>query len=729
MKKSKFHLHLVLMFIVALAVMAIFSQGGRYFGKSYYETNSFDHQTEQFTSELSRYVLNPLTEDDLKEVLTITDDEIERYRLYYGSLAEQIQNIKDQYVGDLEAAQDEDVKQALQQERDAKIADIKKNFEDDEHVKAKILAIKQKVVEEVLDDQSSNKKDFLSNYKYYAYEFEDEATGEWITKGDVSKSSVYKATFEAGEIPVVIHHINIHDYEQIGFLDKTYTVEKDVSNFSGKISIPKSLLAKTDFGENALAFEIKKYIYYFIVLLGILSFVLLVTKLEPSKKVFLNDSQLRQFVDRLPLDIAFAGMFLLTYITVQIINSIVGSMQFLAYLFFGSNVNIFGDIIVLLLGYGLFIISIHFIVWIWERIRLEANVENLWKDTFFSKFVKTAKAMFEDRSLGMQSLVLLVVIFLGGFGVAVVLITVSFGAFMLYVILFILFFMPALYLFMRRISYLNHIMKHTEEMAHGRLTNDLRVKGKSPLARHAENLNGLREGVRTSIQEQAKSERLKTELITNVSHDLRTPLTSIITYTDLLKNPAISEEERTKYIAILDAKSSRLKTLIEDLFEVSKMASGNIEISKQRIDLAQLLQQAAGEHEEDFAASRLDLRVNIADQPIYAYVDGQKWWRVIDNLIVNARKYSLEGTRVYVNLKMVAGNAELTVKNVAKYELYEDARELTERFKRADTSRHTEGSGLGLAIAQSIVDLHGGSMDILVDGDLFKVTVTMRAEK
>ncbi|MER1990514.1 MAG: ATP-binding protein, partial [Solibacillus isronensis] len=160
-----------------------------------------------------------------------------------------------------------------------------------------------------------------------------------------------------------------------------------------------------------------------------------------------------------------------------------------------------------------------------------------------------------------------------------------------------------------------------------------------------------------------------------------------------------------------------------------KMASGNVEITKQRIDLAQLLQQAVGEHGEDFAAANLDLRINIAEQPIYARVDGQKWWRVIDNLIINARKYSLEGTRVYVNLKSHEGNAELTVKNVAKYELNEEASQLIERFKRADTSRHTEGSGLGLAIAQSIVDLHDGQLDIAVDGDLFKVTVSIPTDK
>lgn len=154
------------------------------------------------------------------------------------------------------------------------------------------------------------------------------------------------------------------------------------------------------------------------------------------------------------------------------------------------------------------------------------------------------------------------------------------------------------------------------------------------------------------------------------------------------------------------------------------MASGNIELHRSRVDLTQLVQQAVGEHEEDLVQARLDLRMAMPHEPLYANVDGQKWWRLIDNLIVNVLKYALEGTRVYVTLKRTAnGDAEITVKNVAKYEISENADELFERFKRADASRHTEGSGLGLAIAQSIVDLHGARMSIDVDGDLFKVIV------
>lgn len=314
-----------------------------------------------------------------------------------------------------------------------------------------------------------------------------------------------------------------------------------------------------------------------------------------------------------------------------------------------------------------------------------------------------------------------IVFFLGGIGLGGALLIPS--LFLIYIPLFMFIFLPSMFVYFKRMGYLNKVMKQTEAMAAGELTTAVEVHGESPIARHAATLNDVRKGIEHSVKEQAKSERLKTELITNVSHDLRTPLTSIITYTDLLKNSDLTGEEREKYVDILDKKSQRLKTLIEDLFEVSKMASGNIEITTQQVDLAQMLQQAVAEHDEDFKAAALDLRMTIQDQPIFAQVDGQKWWRVIDNLLNNARKYSLAGTRVYVTLKNVKGVSELTIKNVAKYELSENIEELTERFKRADESRHTEGSGLGLAIAQSIVDLHGGQLLLEVDGDLFKVTV------
>ena len=729
MKNNKIYLQLFLMFVVATAVILIFTSGSSYFGKTFNESQNFKRDSERLVSELSQNLFNVPTEQDFEGALTVSEEEMHSYRTHYGSLAEQIQNIKEQYKGDIEVAQDADVIEALEQERDAKIEDIRKNFEDDDYVKAKIIAIKKKAIQEELKNIKSERKNTLSQYSHFAYEFTDEKTGEVYRNGDVDEQSVFENTFNnVGKDFNSNYTIQFSDHDDLGIIRDSYTIDRDLQSISGVVTVPKSWFDNSYLGTDKKAFNITKYIYYGIVLAGIISFVLLMTYLEPMREDFNRKFPLRDQFERLAIDIRIVAMVIVAYFAINTNEMFIRSIRSQVYID-GRYSQIIDLFITGIISFVFITAVIFMVVSIFESLKNERDLEKIWPQTFTSQVVDAAKSMFENRSVGMQSLILLTVVFLGGFGLAVVMTTADAGVFLFYMFLFVVFFMPTLYIFMRRMGYLNRIMKHTEDMANGRLTKDLKVKGKSPLARHAKNLNGLREGVRTSMNEQAKSEQMKTELITNVSHDLRTPLTSIITYTDLLKNPSITEEERTKYIGILDVKSNRLKTLIEDLFEVSKMASGNIEISKQRIDLAQLLQQAAGEHGEDFAAANLDLRVNISEQPIYAYVDGQKWWRVIDNLIVNARKYSLEGTRVYVNLKLVDGNAELTVKNVAKYELYEEASQLIERFKRADTSRHTEGSGLGLAIAQSIVDLHGGQLEIAVDGDLFKVTVSVRTEK
>lgn len=713
------------MFVVMTALFTVLIDGGRYFGKTFYETERFDNEAENLISDISQFVLNAPTEKDLEGALTVTDDEIQNYRNYYGSLAEQIQNIKDQYVDDLEVAEDPEIIDAIEQERDAKIADIKQNFEDDEHVRSKIMAFKKKAIQKELANIESKKKRVLNDYSYFAYKLTNDDTGEIISKGNLEAASVFKKTYSNVGDRSRSYMVDFSEYDSIGAISEIYEIEKTLSGISGVVTIPKSLFEKSDLGRDMNVFTITKYIYYSILLAGIISFILLLTKLRPTSEPFIGDNKWHRLFNELPFDIRVVAALIGILLVLKFNEWFVGMGKSIVYY---SEVDIVKFIFSAALSYLSFIALVYIVMWIVQSFKENANLEKLWADTFLSKMKNAAIEMFENRTIGMQSLILLVVIFLGGFGFAVMAMAGDAGVAAFYVFLFVVFFLPALFVFMRRMGYLNRIMRYTEDMANGRLTNDLVVKGKSPLAKHAENLNGLRDGVRNSLNEQAKSERMKTELITNVSHDLRTPLTSIITYTDLLKNPDITEEERAKYIAILDTKSNRLKTLIEDLFEVSKMASGNIEMSKHRIDLAQLLKQAVGEHEEDFTSAKLDLRVNIQEQPIFAYVDGQKWWRVMDNLIVNARKYSLEGTRVYVNLKMNGNNAELTVKNVAKYELNEEASELVERFKRADTSRHTEGSGLGLAIAQSIVDLHGGQMDIAVDGDLFKVTVTVRAD-
>jgi signal transduction histidine kinase len=330
---------------------------------------------------------------------------------------------------------------------------------------------------------------------------------------------------------------------------------------------------------------------------------------------------------------------------------------------------------------------------------------------------------FINRRVGTQVFLILAIVFL--FGVGTILIIVEPLLLIGYVPALLLIGLPLFIIVVKRTGYFNQIIRNTNALAKGHFEPDLKIIGKSVFAKLAEDINTMKHGVKTSKKEQAKSEKLKTELITNVSHDLRTPLTSIITYSELLKNPELHEDERNSYIEIIDRKSKRLKVLIDDLFEASKMASGNIELSKAKVDIIQLLQQALAEYNETIQSSHIQFRVAKPEKSVYAYVDGQKLWRVFDNLIGNILKYSLENTRAYINVKEENGQTIITFKNVSKYELSDDVDELFERFKRGDESRHTDGSGLGLAIAKSIIDLHDGSLDIDVDGDLFKVTIIL----
>ena len=220
-----------------------------------------------------------------------------------------------------------------------------------------------------------------------------------------------------------------------------------------------------------------------------------------------------------------------------------------------------------------------------------------------------------------------------------------------------------------------------------------------------------------------KSQQMKYELITNVSHDLKTPLTAIITYVDLLKNPELSEEERKSYVETLDLKSQRLKVLIEDLFEVSKANSGNVQMNFMDVDVVKLMKEVRVEMSDKIEQSNLDFRFNLPEEKVILSLDGQRTYRIFENLLNNAIKYAMPFTRVYVDI--VNGDSEvvITFKNMSAQELNFDAEHLTERFVRGDSARNSEGSGLGLAIAKSFTELQNGQFDISIDGDLFKVTI------
>lgn len=242
--------------------------------------------------------------------------------------------------------------------------------------------------------------------------------------------------------------------------------------------------------------------------------------------------------------------------------------------------------------------------------------------------------------------------------------------------------------------------------------------------RHGENLNNLRQGIQHAVEEQMKSERMKTELITNVSHDIKTPLTSIVSYVDLLKKEPMPNDQAREYLNVLDRQAARLKKLTEDLVEASKASTGNLTVHFQPTDVNVLLSQSSGEYQERLAARDLSLVLTPAEEAPWISADGQLLWRVFENLLSNAQKYAMPGTRVYLSCQATEAEVTVTFRNISATPLNISAEELMDRFVRGDAARSTEGSGLGLSIARDLTQLQHGRFDLTIDGDLFKVVLT-----
>lgn len=267
------------------------------------------------------------------------------------------------------------------------------------------------------------------------------------------------------------------------------------------------------------------------------------------------------------------------------------------------------------------------------------------------------------------------------------------------------------------------MLSTTEEMARG--ITDVEYVAEAGIFHELNTaLAGVQEGFHTAVQEEVKSQKMKTELITNVSHDLKTPLTAIITYVDLLKNEELSAEERKNYVDVLDRKSARLKTLIEDLFEISKATSGELKLEKVDLDLVQLIHEVQMELEEEIMNSGITFKMNLPEEKVIVRLDAQKTGRIFENLTMNILKYGLTGSRAYVFMEQTEKTVQVVYKNVSAAEINFSADEIMERFKRGDISRNTEGSGLGLAIVKSFTEAQGGKVKVDLENDMFKVTVS-----
>jgi signal transduction histidine kinase len=354
-----------------------------------------------------------------------------------------------------------------------------------------------------------------------------------------------------------------------------------------------------------------------------------------------------------------------------------------------------------------------------------AKAGMLFKTTFIYLIVRIIKAIAFHMPLMLR-----VIICLAGYGILqlILLIMIVNGSFLasLFWLISNIGMVVLVCLFAIQID---NIKKAAERMAAGQFGHLIKRESVPFFTGIADNLNSTGNAMSLSVERAMQSERMKTELIANVSHDIKTPLTSIISYVDLLKTTDIKDKKALEYIDILDKKSRRLGQLMTDLVEASKVTSGNISVNIEQINLGELLKQAGAEVEPRLENRGISLVCTLPEAPVWVYADGRHMWRVLDNLFSNAAKYALDGTRVYVDVSSVGSEVILSVKNISRDALNMPPDELMERFVRGDKSRYTEGSGLGLSIARNLMEMQHGTMNIFIDGDLFKVVLTLKSSE
>lgn len=340
------------------------------------------------------------------------------------------------------------------------------------------------------------------------------------------------------------------------------------------------------------------------------------------------------------------------------------------------------------------------------------NRLNTWSQKYFAHKELTYHATAIWASFFVLTLITALLFKIPGF---------TFLGFIVLCILFLLFGRYLLY----AVTSISYLIKETKKISDGDLTHKINETEVTPSMRVlSKYINNISDGLSNAVDEKLKSERFKTELITNVSHDIKTPLTSIINYVDLLKKEDLDNETALQYIEVLDSKSQRLKTLIEDLVEASKASSGAITLQMQKLNLVELIKQTIGEFEDRLAGNDLEIDLADIEEPLYIYADGRSTFRILENVFSNVNKYAMKGTRVYIDLEANEEQVSVSVKNISATRLNISADELMERFVRGDISRNTEGTGLGLSIAQSLASIQSGTFSIVLDGDLFKAIVT-----
>ena len=520
-------------------------------------------------------------------------------------------------------------------------------------------------------------------------------------KNQIKSSEVYW-NIESGNVDTNINNLKIENikyrtqYKQIEDLNKNiYTALSDTDSYY------------THFVEIKLVYDVAKELYKvsvpliiisgIILIFGVISVIAGIGRSGKNNKINLN------WYDKVPLEIVTILYFLGILLNVAIVADL-------------SYSGILYSIIICIIDFILFYI---FSIITLETIVKRIKTKTLLKSTLIYFICHEIKKTYTNRKVTTKVILLFLAFSIILFTLVALAMDSAF-----FVLILIGYLFAVLWFLIQAAIKFNKVREAVKSIYEGNTNirlNETEMKG--VLKELTIYINDIAGGLSNAINQSLKSERLKTELITNVSHDIKTPLTSIINYVDLLKKEKMPNEKCTEYLMILENKSQRLKKLTEDLIEASKASSGNIKLNIERINVNELVKQISGEFEDRFKAKGLEEILTLPEEEIFINADGRYMYRVLENIYSNAAKYALENTRVYMDIIPKQKTVVIQMKNISKEKLNISVDELMQRFVRGEASRNTEGSGLGLSIANSLTELQGGKFHIYLDGDLFKVTI------
>lgn len=703
------------------------------------------------------------TETEIDENIYNYNNLVERYSLYYKS-PDYTQNKDNITKNDLEICKEELKNKAdseYENYRNEKYTDNSFNNltyeqqekilnEEKEKINQKYNLTDEELRDYVLNRKTNSEKDLYNQIKSYVnlnFRSYDKINDVWIGGAEINPNEIISNSRYFQEINIDYNgniiekifingkrfnknlnkfrnrhnrfsYIGFSSYESMNTQESIYEYDDtDKHNVTLYMWMPKELKAGDVIYESFMGIKKNENRFYLTCVLFIIFFVLLIFSIRYLSKYKVKSKFIEEIINKLkiyPIEYK-VGVAILAWIMWNITSNIQYSYNN-GYNNYIIRLNL-SSIVWLTIIVAIFYFLVRIIIDNYNERTLFSNNITIRIWNYLSDVMKRGSII--RTLLIMTSLYIVIGLFLFFMSAVLYIWPIGVLAGLILTIVYIV-------LLIKNLVYLDKIMVGAKAGAEGKLNYKIDEKGRGHLRELAHDINNIKEGLKKSVENEMKSENMKTELITNVSHDLKTPLTSIINYIDLLKRENIEPESARDYVSILDKKSQRLKVLIEDLFEASKAASGAMELNITKIDVGQLLKQALGENDERFIESKLEVKLNIPNEKIFINGDGKRLYRVFENLISNIVKYSLTNTRVYIDMFKENDEVTIVMKNISAYELSFDTNEITNRFKRGDDSRSTEGSGLGLAIAKSIVELHNGSFKIEVDGDLFKSIIKLK---